>query len=273
MYELIKMFIENLKISKYADNTLTSYEIHLRNFYSYCRQNDIDFKVISVKQILGYRSAISRTYSISSINAKISVINSFYNFLIDIEEVQKNPIRKTMYIRKGGPKPKPLSKENQDLLFSYLDTKETHIKLGFRLLFDTGIRISELVMLKKEDIKIINDKAFLYIENSKNNKSRLVPIFSKSLFNELIRFAEGNYEGKLFFFTPRAYQLHAEEFSKRFDIKFTTHMARHTFATTKIDEGMELDVLKEILGHSDIRTTMYYVLTNDSKILNLGVTI
>lgn len=270
MYEEIKYFIENLKISDYAKNTLVSYEIHLRNFYSYCKQNNVDYKIINAKEMLQYRTAISKLYKPSSINAKLAVINSFYNFMIDLEEVTKNPIRKTMYIRKGVPRPKPLDPQEKHLFFSYIETKEKHIELGFKLLFDTGIRISELIKLKSEDVKILNNRAFLNIENSKNKKTRIVPIFSQEVIEELFDYMEGNYEGQLFFYSTRAFQLYAEQFTERFGIKFTTHMARHTFATEKLNEGMRIDILKEILGHEDIRTTMYYALTNQSNILKLG---
>lgn len=273
MYDLIKLFIENLKISNYAENTCESYEIHLRNFYSYCKQYNVDFRDITVKEILNYRSLISKKYSASSINCKIVVINSFYNFLIDIEETEKNPVRKTMYVRKGLPKPKPLNKSEKKRFFSYIETKEKHIELGFKLLFYTGIRISELVNLEKEDIKIIDGKAFLHIKNSKNDKSRLAPIFSLEIYNELSNFAKGNMTGKLFFYTTRAYQQHAEEYAKKYNVEFTTHMARHTFATEKLNEGMPLDILKEILGHADIRTTMYYAVTQEEKILDWGIAI
>lgn len=270
MYENIRIYIQNLVTSGYSTNTATSYEIHLRNFYSYCRQKNINYREVTVKEMLGYKAAISKKYKPESINAKISVINSFYNFLIDVEEATRNPIRKTMYVRMQKQTPKPLSQVDKETFLSYIEQKEKHIELGFKLLFDTGIRISELVNLRKKDIRIINNRVFLYIENGKRNKNRLVPIFDSKIIGELFQYAQGNFDNTLFFFTTRAYQLYAEEFSKKFNIKFSTHMARHTFATEKLNEGMRIDVLRKILGHADIRTTMCYAMTDEAEILKLG---
>lgn len=270
MYDNIKLYLSNMQTSNYANNTIVGYEIHLRNLYSYCRQENIDYTIITVREMLNYKIAISRIYAFTTVNAKMAAIRSFYNFLIDIEETNINPIRNSMYIRKDRKKPKPLSPENKDIFLSYIETKEKHIELGFKLLFDTGIRISELVRLKKEDIRVIDNRTFLYITESKNKKSRLVPVFSDEVISELKKYAKGNFNNTLFFYTTRAYQMHAEEFTKKFNIHFTAQMARHTYATEKLNQGMRIDILQKILGHADIRTTMYYALTDEFEILKLG---
>lgn len=273
MYNDIRLFIKHLESSNYSHNTITSYEIHLRNYYSFCRQKDIDYKVITPKQLLEYRAVLSKMYKMQSINGKVSAIKQFYNFLIDIEEVQINPIRDNFYIRGNRSNPKPLTKDEKHLFISFIEQKEKHISLGFKLIFDTGIRISELVNLKKENFVDINNKAFLNIENGKRDKQRIVPIFSSAIIEELLQYMEGIYKGKIFNYSERAYQLYAEEFTEKFHIHFTTHMARHTFATEKINEGMRIDILQKILGHSDIRTTMMYAKTDENQILELGGTI
>ena len=71
----------------------------------------------------------------------------------------------------------------------------------------------------------------------------------------------------------RAIQHYAKNFSDEYGIKFNVHMTRHTFATNKVKQGMKLNVLQKILGHKDIRTTMYYVLTEDVEIIELGAEI
>lgn len=270
MYDDIKIYLENMRTSDYAESTIIAYEVHLRHYYSYCRYKCIDYKVISIREVLEYKTIVSKDYALSSINIKFSVIKSFYNFMIDIGEVEKNPIRESLYIRYNRQNPKPLSKSDLALFYSFIETKQQHIRLGYYILFDTGIRISELINLKKSDIRIIDDRVFLYIEKGKRKKSRIVPIFSQDVISELLAYAEGNFDNTLFFYSARAFQLYAEEFSNKFNINFTTHMTRHTFATTKLNEGMRIDILQKILGHEDIRTTMYYALTDETEILKLG---
>lgn len=270
MYEDIKLYIENLRTSDYAERTLIAYEIHLRHYYSYCRYKEIDYKTISTRDIIKYKTIVAEKYAISTINIKLSTIKAFYDFMIDIDEIVKNPIRGSMYVRYNRQNPRPLTEENLALFNSFIETKQQHIRLGYSILFDTGIRISELIKLQKSDIRIIDDKVFLYINKGKGNKSRLVPVFSQKLISELIDYAKGNYDSSLFFFSTRAFQLYAEEFSKKFNIEFTTHMTRHTFATRKLNEGMRIDILQKILGHADIRTTMYYASTDEKEILKLG---
>lgn len=273
MYTHIELYLASLEASDYAKNTIESYEIHLRNYYSYCRQKNINYKIITVKEILNYKILISKQYAPSSINAKLSSIKSFCDFLIDIDEMETNPIRKSMYIRTDSRRPRPLSKKDKELFFSFIETKEKHIELGFKILFDTGIRISELTRLKKEDVKIIDDRVFLYIKKTKNRKERLVPIFSETLIKELMEYIEESYSGTLFYRTIRAFQLYSERFREEYQVEFTTHIARHTFASEKLNEGMRLDVLQTILGHADIRATMYYSATDKSEILKLGGTV
>ena len=270
MYDDIKLYLKNMKTSGYEENTIVAYEVHLRHYYSYCRYKGIDYKIISIREMLEYKTVISKNYAISSMNIKLSVIKSFYNFMIDIGEVEKNPIRESLFIRYNRLNPKPLSESDLALFYSFIEQKQQHIKLGYHILFDAGIRISELINLKKSDIKIIDNRVFLYIEKGKRKKSRIVPLFSQNVISELLNYAKGNFDNTLFFYSARAFQLYAEEFSKKFNINFTTHMARHTFATKKLNEGMRIDVLQKILGHEDIRTTMYYALTDETEILKLG---
>lgn len=270
MYSDIKLYLENLKTSEYAKNTLVTYEIHLRHFYSYCKYKAIDYKNISIRAMLEYKSIVSKNYAVSSINIKLSIIKSFYDFMIDIEEVIVNPIRSSMYVRYSRARPRPLPDEILSLFYSFISTKQQHIRLGYQILFDTGIRVSELVSLKTSDIEIINKRVFLNVRKGKRNKARLVPIFDENIIQELFQYKEGVYGDSLFLFSTRAFQLYAEEFSEKFDVKFTTHMARHTFASKKLNEGMRIDVLQKILGHEDIRTTMFYAMTDENEILKLG---
>lgn len=265
---LIENYLKYLKNRNYTKNSIISYEINLRYFYSFCNQFDVDFKNIKGSNMMLYLE-LMQNYKESTINVRLSALKSFYEYLINIDVVLFNPVRKSLYIRKNRKKPRPLTEKQENLFLGFINNKDEHIKLAFKILLESGIRLSELKQLKEENFIEINNKYYIEVLESKNQANRIVPV-SKDLYKMILNYAKENvFKGTLFNLTSRAYQYHADMFQENFNIPFSVHSLRHTYATRKSQEKVPVQLIQKLLGHKNISTTMYYVEVSDQDILNL----
>ena len=269
MINNIQNAIEQYEHRGMADNTIEVYEIHLRHYYSYLNQNNLDYRSIKPKDIREYtKASANRGDSNSTINVRLSAIKTFYDYLIEQEITDHNPIIKTLYLQGKTTKTKPLTEREKGIILSYMDQKDEHIQLGFYTMFYTGLRVSELANLKHEDITVINNRVTIHIIHGKRGGERTIPVFSTEISERLLKYAREQATNPLFKVKKRTFQYHAEQASLKTGISFTVHQARHTFATERLKEGIRLDILQKILGHKDISTTMLYARTMDRDIIN-----
>lgn len=135
-------------------------------------------------------------------------------------------------------------------------------------MFSSGLRVSELANLKREDVNIINGRVTVHVIHGKREGERIVPIFDIETAEQLIQYTREQLIDPLFKVKARTFQYHAEQASLKTGIPFSVHQARHTFATERLQEGIRLDILQKLLGHKDISTTMLYARTMDIDIIN-----
>lgn len=267
----INNYLKFMEQSNYSKNTLISYEVSTRYLQSFVDYFNIDYKTIKGSDMINLRQQML-DYKPSTVNSRLSAIRSFYDYLIDIDVIENNPVRQSLFIRHNRNKPKPLTDNQVKLLYEYLNNKHDHIRLAFKVLLESGVRLSELTTLKPNNFIVVNNKYYIEIHESKNYKSRLVPI-AKTLYTEVISYIESNNYilGTIFNLTNRGYQYHADEFSKKYNIKFSIHSCRHTFATNLARKSVPVQHIQKILGHKNIATTMYYIELSDADILNLDI--
>ena len=270
LYREIQGFLEQLEVKKYSENTIKSYEINLRYFYSFCNQKEIDYKVIKGSEMNRYIKTMTE-YRPSTINLRLSVLRSFYDYEIDNDMLRNNPVRNSLYIRTSRAKPKPLSREEEEKFLKHIEKKDEHIKIAFVLLLETGIRISELTSLREEDFFKKDDKYYIELKNTKNKEDRVIPLKEKTykIIKQYIK--ENIFSGRIFTMTNRAYQYHAEIFERDTDIKFSVHSLRHTFATRLSEKKVPLQLIQKLLGHKNINTTMYYVQVTNQDIYEMKI--
>lgn len=269
MYNQIENFLDEYKHKGMAENTIKTYEIHLRHYYSYLKQNNLDYRTIKPKDIKSYtKASANRGDSNSTINVRLSAIKTFYGYALEQEITEHNPIVKTLYLKGKTTKTKPLSRGEKEIILAYMDEKDSHIRLGFYTMFYSGLRVSELANLKRQDINIINDRVTVHVIHGKREGERTVPIFDIETAEQLIRYTREQSIDPLFKVKARTFQYHAEQASLKTGIPFSVHQARHTFATERLQEGIRLDILQKLLGHKDISTTMLYARTMDIDIIN-----
>ena len=277
---LIDSFLHYLRYERnYSEYTIEAYSKDLRQFEYFVKNNqenvfeprNIDADIVRNWIIF----LLDEKMSPVSVNRKLSSLKSFFKFLVKQEIVSKNPLRLIT-----GPKTKkPLpyfiqDREMESLLdgdgFS-ADFEGERDRLIIELLYDTGLRRSELINIKDEDVDL--DAQQLKV-TGKRNKQRLIP-FAKSLKDMIfaymdVRNREVECKSGYLFIRENGEQLSAGivyNIVKKYlsDIptlaKRSPHVLRHSFATSMLNNGAELNAVKELLGHSSLASTSVYTHT------------
>lgn len=214
-------------------------------------------------------------------------LNAFFNWCLKKEYIKESPM--TDYPKPKLPQqlPKSLNEKEAILLLKIVSSTpyryhflKLRNKAVIATLLFTGLRRSELLSLKYNDVDLTN--GFITVEHGKGNKRREIPIQEEILKPILFDYRE--YRDKLFstsewFFTgilksrsKNDGQLSGSTFnelfwmlSKKLGKRVYAHMLRHTFATILLDKTGDIYTLKELLGHSDIKTTTIYLSTTRRK--------
>ena len=206
-----------------------------------------------------------------SVNRKLTTLKSFYKFLQKEGILLENPMNRITPPKTSKRLPVFIEKDKMDILFDLIDFGEGYAGLRNRLImemfYSTGMRLSELVNLKETDVDLHNDTIKVL---GKRNKERLIP-FSKK-FGSLI----GSYlneKTKTFgaqqalFLTDKGHRIYPKMVYRvvvRYLGMVTTmekkspHVLRHTFATHLLNNGAELNAVKELLGHANLSATQVY---------------
>ena len=293
----INDIIENFVSTKVLDkgittNTIKAYKKDLNLFTNWCLNNKISFIEVQKKDINFYIQFLKeKKIHSSSINRKLSVIKSFYDHLIQIDLINLNELKTIVTQKLEKSLPKLLSEKEILYLIDkseeiYLENPSKNI-LYFRIqiileiLYSTGLRISELLSVKINQVANIKDK--LYI-NGKGNKQRLV-IFNRSsldLLKKWIRIMIKNNKNKNSYLFENIHNTNVVSrqqiykdlkklaFKTNTDLeKLSPHSIRHSFASHMLNRGADLRSIQKLLGHSDISTTEIYTQVRQNRLKGL----
>ena len=126
-----------------------------------------------------------------------------------------------------------------------MEEKDIHIRLAFKTMLATGLRVGEAASLTRKDIKIEDHRMVLFIVNAKGGKPRKVPVVDSKTAQELYEYIKDVPDGEpIFRVSKRTLQDHARRIQKRTGIHFYVHRLRHTFATELLAKDTRLDVIK-----------------------------
>jgi integrase/recombinase XerC len=275
-------FINYIKSEKrFSNHTITSYETDLNQFFNYIESEYqiTDPKDISFKLIRNWISSLlENNLKSTSVNRKISSLKSYYKFLLVSNYVDTNPTLKLISPKSSKRLPVFVEKDNMDSLFDkdfFEDSYEgKRDKLIIELFYFTGMRLSELINIKTSDIDKVNSQIKVI---GKRNKERLIPITFNTLkdLNEFINFyeienflfAEGN--GKKLY-SKKVYRIVNKYLAKISSIKKKSpHVLRHSFATHMLNNGADINAIKEILGHANLSATQIYTHNSIKKLKNV----
>lgn len=281
-YPQKEAFLNYLRFEKrYSQHTIISYQNDLEQFLSFLVA---DFDAPQLKNI---NAAIIRTWlaglketeklTAKSINRKISTLKSFFKFLMREGVVETTPMSII-----NGPKinkrlPVYIEEKDINTLFSYVefsdDWKGLTEKLVLQLFYATGMRISELINLKVNQL----DASYSHIKVlGKGNKERIIPI-NKELVNALQDYikAKPGKSAENIFVNEKGKPLYARQvynFVQKNLALVTTvqkkspHILRHSFATHLTNNGADLNAVKELLGHSSLAATQVYTHNSIEKL-------
>lgn len=274
-------FLEKLKYEyNYSDLTINGYDYEITKFLDYLNDNHLDYKKINIDMIRNYLKYLdSLKYKKNSISKNLSSLRSYYKFLTEEKVVLNNPFKNISNPKKDKKLPDFLNYKEINKLFDSADTKTP---LGLRnrcileLLYDTGIRVSELVNLKINDIEF--DKKIINILG-KGKKERIVyygdylqEVLEKYindsrkylLNNKLSEYLILNNNGSKI--TTRGVEYIIDKMVNEAAIKhkISPHVLRHTFATHMLNGGADIKSIQQLLGHESLSTTGIYThITND----------
>jgi integrase/recombinase XerC len=263
---------------RYSSHTVLAYRMDLEQFVADIEINDpVELKELIAADIrrwivLLIESGISRR----SVNRKLSSLRTFFKWMKKEGLIKINPMLKV-----NGPKSEKrlpsfakeseLKKEKLDIVFE--ESSDEMDRLMFELFYQTGIRLSELIELKKSDLIDQRIKVL-----GKRNKERIIPL-SSSLFHDLKEFSmnvlyhEGNSD--YLFSLKNGNKLYPKFVYRRINKylgkaasldKASPHVLRHTFATHMLNNGAGLETLKDLLGHVNLSATQVYTHNSFAKL-------
>lgn len=269
---LIDDFISHISFEKrYSNHTVIAYQKDLLQFTEELEINTLqDLNEINTKNIRNFiGDLVEFGLENTTINRKISALKSFYKYCLKNKLVDKNPttLIKSLKTKKRLPSFVPEQQLWNNEIFNDEKTPllNKEVEVIFEILYQTGIRVSELINLEVKNITNNQIKVL-----GKRNKERFIPIGNKlhTIISELIdlknlekipnKFLLENKSGKKrtskFVYTKvNTYLGKATNLSKR-----SPHVLRHTFATHMLNNGASIESIKSLLGHADLTATQVY---------------
>ncbi len=278
---VVMEFLDYLRYEKgNSENTLSSYKRDLNLFFSEISKN---FQSIEDEEIIGYVDKLSKTVKRNTILRKIASIRAFYKFCYINKYINDNPTESLKNLKREFKLPEVLKlNEIKDIIDAIPNTPEgVRDKIIIKILVATGARISEVLSLEIKDVEN-QDYEFIRVLG-KGSKYRLIPIYSQ-LEEEIKTYIENDrkilvqgrkeketenknkkkgheLEYKLFLGTRRENfwkRLKRYAQNARVEKNVYPHIFRHSVATMLINNGADIRIVQEILGHVNISTTEIY---------------
>ena len=268
--ELLENYINYLEnVKNYSDHTCTAYKNDLEQYFDYLKNTQ--------KNLFDNEDFVDYLFSLelakSTINRKLTSVNNFLLWSSKLDKYKGKTFKKSENLKTEKKLPNILTSNYINNLIDKLPTstaKDVRNKAIIELLYSSGLRVSELVNLKINDVK--NDGSLRVI--GKGRKERLLPmtdqaykIISLWLKSNRAEFLKDN-DNQFIFLGVRGKQITDREVRRVVNLITGTfpHNIRHTFATHVLDGGADLRVVQELLGHSDPGTTQIYTHISKKKL-------
>ncbi|MCW8982276.1 MAG: tyrosine-type recombinase/integrase [Altibacter sp.] len=270
-------FIDYLTLEKkYAANTVVAYTHDLECFLTFARAEfgystikDVNYPVIRSWIV----SLVDTGISNRSVNRKVSSLRTYYKFLLKTKQIEINPLLKHRALKTSKKLQVPFSEKEVTQVLDALETANdfegVRNKLMVELFYSTGMRRTELVHIKQKNISATEKNLKVL---GKRNKERIIPLLPSvclTLSNylryreQLEHISDPEYlflsvKGVKIYETL-VYRIINSYFSKASEkVKRSPHILRHSFATHLLNEGADLNAVKELLGHSSLASTQVY---------------
>lgn len=280
-------YLHYLKVERgLSENTINSYGIDLKLFLEYLRENEIpSFKQVNKEVIVNYmQSEKNNNKANSSILRSVSSLRKFFQYLAQEKIIEKDPMLLIDTPKKKQHLPQVLTKEEVEKLLRSPNTGQV---LGLRdrvmleLMYATGLRISEIINLKLEDLHLTMGTLQTL---GKGHKERIVPVGDEAIkwVNRYLEEARPkllkqkrskylflNFHGNNLTRQGVWKNLKAEVRKAGIQKNITPHTLRHSFATHILENGADLRIVQELLGHADISTTQIYTHLSNKQLADI----
>lgn len=278
----IKDFLMYLKNTGYAENTIYSYSLILKAFSGYLKKKGIDdIRNVNEKDVVSYFDSITQHQMMISISKrkKIARIIKYFEYLVEVNTIFLSPVKN--YIpprRKKSSYPILDDREVLEMMNSIDSPKSNSIKARaiMEITYSSALRTREVYNMKINQIDF--QKGILFIEQSKNNKDRIVPVGIKALYwiscylNDVRPKYVKKYHDYVFINHKTGCQLKGMGLLQCVNIALQAkgyrpiklYSLRVTAATALLKNGMSISYIRELLGHSDINTTRIYLRVNQN---------
>ncbi len=272
----LPQFIDYLQYEKkYSLHTINAYQKDISDFAVFAEENFEETNLVEISYSI-IRSwivkLVDEEVSNRSINRKISSLKTFYKFLLKTKQVEVSPLAKHKSLKVSKKVQVPFSaKEVETVIanFSAEGFSDVRDQLIIELLYSTGMRRAELINLKLESIQIESSQIKVL---GKRNKERMIPLLPsvKKTFIAYLKEREQleiNSESDYLLLTNKGKKLYdtlvyriVNGYFSRVSTKTknSPHIIRHSFATHLLNEGADLNSVKELLGHSSLASTQVY---------------
>jgi integrase/recombinase XerC len=269
-------------IKKYSHNTIIAYSNDLQSFSNFLESQYLihDPREVTKPMVRSWivflmKSNVEKT----SIKRKVSTLSSYFKYLLKQEIIKSSPVSGVVVPKSVQKIPQYISSEKIDLALANTDLSgmsEYNLQMCnaiVELLFATGIRRAELISLKTSDLDFKNKTIKVL---GKRNKERIVPLHSKAI-EVLQQYSQIRPDSQLdtFFVTEKGNKIYPKLIYNLVtqSLNFVTsqskkspHVLRHSFATNMLNEGAEINSIKEILGHSSLAATQVYTHNSIEKL-------
>ena len=263
---------------KYSILTVNAYTKDLEEFIDFLESTGASFnKNIEYTFIRNWIVFLSKNkISPNSINRKISSLKAYFKFLVNIKEIKRSPLRNHTSLRTKSKVVNPLNETEMIEVFELFKTSEkelTRDSMIIDILYSTGLRRAELINLKKSDI-YFDDQVIKVL--GKRNKERLVPMLP-GLVKKLKIYSRNHDEDSFLLqskngnkISPSTIYRVVNKYLRSISTKtkISPHVLRHTFATHMLNNGADINSIKEILGHKSLASTQIYTKIKIPKIVN-----
>jgi site-specific recombinase XerD len=260
--EYLQRIADECKLRGFSKETLKAYSYWSAKYLDFAVKNSFNLDNSSVRYYF-----LSLNLSVNSSRLCYASIRFFFtNILNKPFSTDEIPIKK-----KEKTLPKVLSKQQIKLLLN--ETKNLKHKLIIEMLYSTGLRLQELINLKRTDIDFDNNT--LFVRKGKGKKDRIT-IISENIKLDLLKYysqysfkTDYVFEGRKGKYSKKSVQLILYNASKKLKFRIHPHMLRHSFATHLLEQGVDIRIIQKLLGHSDLNTTEIYTQVANKDLKNI----
>jgi integrase/recombinase XerC len=282
---MIQQFIQHIATEKrLSKHTVTAYSTDLGQFQCFLSVefSETTINKASFGEIRAWIVELSdKQLDSKSINRKIAVLKSFYKYLLKHKLIELDPTLRLKALKTKKALPNFVKSADMEVILDdqpfATEFEGFRDKLVLELLYGTGIRLSELIGLIDADIDLYAKQIKV---TGKRNKQRIIPINNTlaQLIAEYINIKQGKFGGNELIMTnlgKKAYPMLIQRITEKYLSantnlkKRSPHVLRHTFATHLLNDGADLNAIKDLLGHSSLAATQIYTHNSIKKLKDI----